>query len=241
MEDTNARRAEIAANLERVRERVAAACEAVGRAPGDVRVIAVTKQYPASDVRLLAELGVRDVGENRDQEAAAKAAECGDLDLTWHFVGQLQTNKARSVARYAHVVHSVDRERLVAELARRVRAAGREVSCLIQVNLDPESARGVIGPRGGADPADVPALADAVASADGVTLGGVMAVAPREGDPAAAFDRLHAVASDIRSRYPQATVISAGMSGDLEAAIERGATHLRVGTALLGNRVANVG
>ncbi|TDQ52606.1 YggS family pyridoxal phosphate-dependent enzyme [Actinorugispora endophytica] len=241
MGGTNARRAEIAANLERVRERVDAACAAAGRAPEEVRVIAVTKNHPASDVRILAELGLRDVGENRDQEAAGKAAECGDLDLTWHFVGQLQTNKARSVARYADMVHSVDRGRLVAELARRARNEGRELGCLVQVNLDPDSERGLIGPRGGVDPADVPALADAVAAEEGLSLGGVMAVAPRGSDPEPAFDRLYSVAADLRARYPRATVISAGMSGDLEAAIRRGATHLRIGTALLGDRVAIVG
>ncbi|KUP97940.1 YggS family pyridoxal phosphate-dependent enzyme [Thermobifida cellulosilytica] len=237
----DARRAQLAANLERVRERVAAACAAAGRAVEEVRVIAVTKHFPASDVRILAELGLRDVGENRDQEAAPKAAECRDLDLTWHFVGQLQTNKARSVVRYADVVHSVDRARLVTELGRRVRAAGRTLTCLVQVNLDPDSEKGVIGPRGGADPADVPALAEAVEAEEGLTLGGVMAVAPREGDPRAAFDQLKAVADDLRARYPHATTISAGMSGDLEAAVERGTTHLRIGAALLGDRRLIVG
>ena len=236
-----ARRAELAANLERVRERVAAACAAAGRKPEEIAIVAVTKQYPASDVRLLAELGIRDIGENRDQEAAPKAAECRDLDLTWHFVGQLQTNKARSVARYADVVHSVDRMRLVTELGRRVRAAERTVTCLIQVNLDPDSEQGVLGPRGGADPGDVPALAEAVEAEEGLALGGVMAVAPRQGDPREAFDRLKTVAEELQARYPHATVISAGMSGDLEAAIERGATHLRIGTALLGNRRLIVG
>ncbi len=236
-----ARREQLAANLQRVRERGAAACAAAGRRAEEVRVIAVTKQYPASDVRILADLGVRDVGENRDQEAAPKATECRDLDLVWHFVGQLQTNKARSVVRYADVVHSVDRLRLVAELGRRVRAAGRTLTCLVQVNLDPESEQGVLGPRGGADPADVPGLAEAIEAEEGLSLGGVMAVAPRQGDPRAAFDRLKAVADDLRARYPHATVVSAGMSGDLEAAVERGATHLRIGTALLGNRGLIVG
>ncbi|GLU45968.1 YggS family pyridoxal phosphate-dependent enzyme [Nocardiopsis ansamitocini] len=235
------RRAVIAANLQVVRERVAAACKAAGRSPDEVRIIAVTKNHPASDVRILAELGMVDVGENRDQEAAPKAAECGDIDLNWHFVGQLQRNKAASVVGYAHVVHSVDRGRLVEALAARSRAAGRELNCLVQVNLDPDSEQGVIGPRGGADPADVPDLAKAIAEAEGIVLGGVMAVAPRGADPRAAFDRLYEVAAVVRSRYPRATAISAGMSGDLEAAVERGATHLRIGTALLGDRAAIVG
>ncbi|MDA0567043.1 YggS family pyridoxal phosphate-dependent enzyme [Streptomonospora sp. S1-112] len=236
-----ARRERLRANLAALRERVAAACAAAGRSPEDVHLIAVTKTFPASDVRALAGLGVTDVGENRDQEAAAKAAACADLPLRWHFVGQLQTNKARSVARYADLVHSVDRERLVRALGARARAEGRRVGCLVQVNLDLDSAAGVLGPRGGADPADVLAVADAVAEEEGLLLEGVMAVAPREGDPDAAFARLYAVAERVRDRYAQARTISAGMSGDLEAAVRQGATHLRVGTALLDDRNPNVG
>ncbi|RCV54497.1 YggS family pyridoxal phosphate-dependent enzyme [Marinitenerispora sediminis] len=240
-EAERARAERVAANLAAVRRRVAAACAAAGRAEDEVTLVAVTKTYPASDVRILTKLGIMDVGENRDQEAAAKAAECADLPLIWHFVGQLQTNKARSVVRYADVVHSVDRVRLARELGLRARAAGRELRCLVQVNLDPESAAGVLGPRGGADPRDVLAVADAIHAEEGLAVGGVMAVAPRGGDPAEAFDRLAAVAAQVRARYPQATAVSAGMSGDLEAAIERGATHLRIGAALLGDRAANVG
>ncbi|WP_156184883.1 YggS family pyridoxal phosphate-dependent enzyme [Allosalinactinospora lopnorensis] len=236
-----ARAEHIEANLRALRERVDTACEKAGRSGGDVTIIAVTKTYPASDVRVLAELGICDIGENRDQEAALKAAECRDLDLRWHFVGQLQTNKARSVARYADVVHSVDRARLARALGARVRAEERELTCLVQVNLDPGSAAGVLGPRGGVDPRDAVALADAIAAEEELSVGGVMAVAPRGEEPAGAFERLYAVASEVRDRYPQATVISAGMSGDLEAAVEHGATHLRVGTALLGNRGTNVG
>ncbi|GAB3205825.1 YggS family pyridoxal phosphate-dependent enzyme [Marinactinospora thermotolerans] len=232
---------QIAANLVAVRERVERACDAAGRDPADVTIIAVTKTRPACDVRILAELGVTDVGENRDQEAAPKAAECGDLDLTWHFVGQLQTNKARSVARYADVVHSVDRERLARALGARARSEGRRLSCLVQVDLDPGASAGVIGPRGGADPRDVMAVAEAIDAEEGLVLGGVMAVAPLGADPDAAFARLSEVASTLRDRYPHATAISAGMSGDLEAAIARGATHLRVGTALLGDRGTIVG
>src|SRR5690348_1756852 len=133
------RHEELRANLAAVRSRIAAACEAVGRSPGEVTLIAITKTFPASDVRLLTGLGVRDIGENRDQEAAPKAAECASLEPPprWHFVGQLQANKARSVVRYADVIHSVDRPRLVEELGRRARAAGRVVTCLVQVDLDP--------------------------------------------------------------------------------------------------------
>jgi PLP dependent protein len=226
------RRAEIAAGLAAVNDRVRRACATAGRDPAGVTVVVVTKTFGTRDIRLLAELGVRDIGENRDQEAAAKAAECADLRLTWHFVGQLQTNKARSVARYASVVHSVDRLRLVHALARGAAANGRRVGCLVQVSLEHHPAPG----RGGAAESDVPDLADAIATADHLRLLGVMAVAPPEADPTAAFGRLAGVASAVRRAYPGATWISAGMSEDLEPAIVAGATHLRVGSAILGRR-----
>jgi PLP dependent protein len=210
---------------------MAKACEAAGRDVSELTLIAVTKTRPASDVRLLSELGVADVGENRDAEAAPKAAECADLEnLTWHFVGQLQTNKAASVVRYAHVVHSVDRLRLVRALGRAARGAGRVVECLVEVSLDGDPA------RGGAAAGDVPALAEALAAEEGLALGGVMAIAPLSMAPADAFARLLVSADVVRGIQPGATVISAGMSGDLEAAVEAGATHLRIGTALLGDR-----
>jgi len=171
-------------------------------------------------------------GENRDQEAAAKAAACADLRdrLTWHFVGQLQTNKVGRVVRYADVIHSVDRPRLVAALGAAARKAGRTPTCLVQVSLDDDPG------RGGAAAADVPFLADQVAREEGLELGGVMAVAPQGADPLAAFQRLASLAVQVRTAHPRATMISAGMSGDLEAAIIAGATHVRVGTALLGGR-----
>ena len=230
----HARADELRANLKAVQARIAAACEAVGRPGDDVTLIAVTKTFPASDVRLLVELGVTDIGENRDQEAARKAAECGDLDPRprWHFVGQLQVNKARSVVRYADVVHSVDRLRLCEVLGARARAAGRVITCLVQVDLDPEPDPD----RGGAAAGDVPLLADAVAAEGGLTLGGVMAVAPLGAPPRPAFRRLAEVAGSVRAAHPRATIISAGMTGDLEEAIAEGATHVRVGTALLGAR-----
>ncbi len=228
------RRGQIAANLEAVEARVAAACAAAGRDRGEVTIVAVTKTFPATDVLHLAALGVRDVGENRADEADAKATECrsgGATDLRWHFVGQLQTNKTGVVAARMDVVHSVDRPRLVAALDRAADRAGRSLSCLVQVDLaldDPG--------RGGAAPADVPSVADAVQAADHLELAGVMAVAPLGGDPDEAFGRLAAVAASLRRDHPGAGVVSAGMSGDLEAALRHGATHLRVGTALLGSR-----
>jgi PLP dependent protein len=224
------RRDVLAANLAEVRQRIASACAAAGRDTADVTLIAVTKTHPASDVRLLASLGVADVGENRDVEAAPKAAACQDLDLTWHFVGQLQTNKCPSVARYASVVHSVDRARLVTALGNAARRADRVVRCLIEVSLDGDQA------RGGAVAADVPGLAEAIAGQPGLVLGGVMAVAPLGMDPSVAFADLVVSAAAVRAVDPAATMISAGMSDDLEAAVKNGATHLRIGTALLGVR-----
>jgi PLP dependent protein len=234
--DTDVRTAELAANLARVGERVQAACERAGRAPQDVTVVVVTKTYPAADVVRLVGLGVRDLAENRDQEASAKVAEVeaslgSGPPVSWHFVGQLQRNKARSVARYADVVHSVDRVRLVTALSAGAHAADRSIDVLVQVNLDPAAAG-----RGGAEAADVPMVADAVAGADRLRLRGLMAVAPLGADPLPAFERLAALGERLRADHPGATWMSAGMSGDLEAAIRAGATHLRVGSAVLGSR-----
>lgn len=232
------RRTELAANLARVEERIAAACAAAGRQRDEVTLIVVTKTYPASDVRLLAELGVRQVAENRDQDAAPKAAECSDLPLTWHFVGQLQTNKVRSVAGYAGLVQSVDRARLVTALSREAVRAEREMGCLIQVALDAEA--GERGDRGGVAPDGVAALAEVIDGAQGLRLDGVMTVAPLAGPYAgrqrAAFERLMEISTDLRAAYPAATMVSAGMSADLEDAVAAGATHVRVGTAVLGVR-----
>ena len=224
------RREELAARLADVRRRIAKTCAAAGRDPGDITLIAVTKTRPASDVRLLSELGLSDVGENRDAEAAPKAAQCADLNLTWHFIGQLQTNKAASVVRYAHVVHSVDRLRLIRALGRAARRAERVIDGLIEVSLDGDPA------RGGAPAGQVPALAEALEAEPGLVLGGVMAIAPLGMAAADAFAKLLDSAEAVRAVRPSATVISAGMSGDLEAAVEAGATHLRIGTALLGDR-----
>ncbi|WP_433794228.1 YggS family pyridoxal phosphate-dependent enzyme [Actinoplanes sp. CA-252034] len=226
------RRAELAANLERVRERIAQACAAAGRPPDSVTLTAVTKTYPASDVLLLAGLGVTDVAENRDQEASAKvdAVRAGGARPRWHFVGQLQRNKVKSVLGYADVVESVDSVRLADALGRA--AAGREepLEALIQVSLDGDPA------RGGVFGDDLWRVSDAVTSSEGLRLGGLMAVAPLGEDPGAAFARLAEIAGQMASRYPGATTVSAGMSGDLEAAVRYGATHVRIGTSLLGMR-----
>ncbi|MEU7030996.1 YggS family pyridoxal phosphate-dependent enzyme [Streptomyces sp. NPDC015232] len=232
------RRSELAENLARVEERIAAACAAAGRKREDVTLIVVTKTYPASDVRLLHELGVRHVAENRDQDAAPKAAACADLDLTWHFVGQLQTNKVRSVVGYADVVQSVDRLKLVSSLSAAAEKAGRELGCLVQVALDAES--GERGDRGGVAPDGIEELAAAVDAAPGLRLDGLMTVAPLAGPYAgrqrAAFERLMDLSTVLRATRPTANMVSAGMSADLEEAVAAGATHVRIGTAVLGVR-----
>ncbi|WP_109000194.1 YggS family pyridoxal phosphate-dependent enzyme [Streptomyces rishiriensis] len=229
---------ELAANLATVRERIAAACSAAGRPREDVTLIVVTKTYPASDVRILSELGVRHVAENKDQDAAPKAAECSDLPLSWHFVGQLQTNKVRSVVGYADVVQSVDRARLVTALSKEALRAGREVGCLIQVALDAGSSER--GERGGVAPGGVRELADLIAGSPGLRIDGLMTVAPLTGEYAgrqrAAFGRLMDLSTDLRRAHPAANMVSAGMSADLEEAVAAGATHVRVGTAVLGVR-----
>ena len=225
------RRAELEHNLAQVHRRIERACAEAHRDPGELTLVAVTKFFPASDVDLLAELGVTAVGENRDQEAAAKVAQLHHrADLEVHFIGQLQSNKVSSVARYADVVESVDRPKLVRALDRAAGNHGRRLRVLVQVGLDHEEGRGGIAPEAAPD------LADAVAAADHLDLRGVMAVAPLGADPASAFARLREVAHGIRAAHPEASWISAGMSGDLEQAVAHGATHLRVGTAILGSR-----
>ena len=226
------RRQEIAANLGAVQERIARACEAAGRDADTVQLVVVTKFFPATDVRILADLGVTDVGENRHQEAQEKAAECADLPLRWHFIGGLQSNKAAAVARYADVVESVDRASLIARLARGAGETERRVDVLLQVSLDPPGR----DHRAGADPASLVDLAADVEAADALHLRGLMAVAPLDADPADAFARLATIRAEFLDQTPAATLLSAGMSADLEAAIAIGATHVRVGSAVLGSR-----
>lgn len=238
---------ELARSLDRVRARIAAAARGSGAAEEPV-LVAVTKFFPAADVARLHRLGVRDVGENRDQEAAAKAREVAGLvdgPLTWHFVGQLQSNKAKSVVRYAGWVHSVDRASLVTALGKAVQrhreavAAGdaapgpcaeQDLTCLVQVSLDAEER------RGGARPEDVVGLAEQIAGTEGLRAGGLMAVAPLGAPPGPAFDRLQELSQQLRRSLPEATAVSAGMSQDLEEAVARGATHVRVGSDILGPR-----
>ena len=219
----------LADRLAEVDGRIADAARAAGRDPAELTRIVVTKFHPASLVRELYDLGVRDVGENRHQEASAKAAQVADLDLTWHFVGQLQSNKARAVRRYAKVVHSVDRSSLVTALASTEDGA-TALDCFIELNLTDDQGRGGVLPDAAGQ------LAEQVAATPGLRLLGVMAVAPLDAEPRAAFAAVRAVSDGIRTIVPGATAISAGMSDDFADAIAEGATHLRIGTAITGKR-----
>lgn len=260
--DAEARREDLAERLRGVQSRIADATTAAGREV-EPELIVVTKFFPADDVRHLAALGVRQVGENRDQEAGAKAAETADLPLRRHFIGQLQTNKAKSVVRYADVVQSIDRPQLVTALGKAMRReherraeaslpARASLEVLIQVDLrtpeqlerdareqdgGPGSRAATLG-RGGTAPGDVLELADLIAADAELVLGGVMAVAPLGEDPAEAFERLMRISRDLQRQYPGATAVSAGMSQDLEQAVAAGATHLRIGSDVLGPRPA---
>lgn len=231
MSDVEARREELRAGLAQVQGRINRAVSEAGRAD-EVNLVVVTKFFPASDVRLLAELGVQDVGENRHQEAQEKAAECAGLPLRWHYIGGLQSNKASAVARYADVVESVDRAKLIGPLDRGAGERGSPVDVLLQVSLDPPGANH----RSGVAPDELGALADRVGEAQNLRLAGLMAVAPLGEDPAVAFERLAGIRADFLADHPTATVLSAGMSADLEAAVAHGATHVRVGSAILGER-----
>jgi len=226
---------DLAANLDVVRRRIAEACAASGRDPAEVTLVVVTKNFWASDVRLLADLGVTDVGENRHQEAQVKAAECADLSLTWHFIGGLQSNKAAAVASYADVVESVDRTKLVDGLQRGAHDRSHHVDCLVQVSLDPPDAS---DSRAGVTPDRLDEVAAAIEEAGRLRLRGLMAVAPQGEEPAEAFARLASIRSSFLGGHPDATWLSAGMSADLEEAVAAGATHVRIGSAVLGPRPA---
>lgn len=227
-------------NLAAVRARIADAARAAGRAADDVTLIVVSKYFPVADVRRLLDLGVTDFGENKDQEASAKFAEIFEgaseqerAALRLHFVGQLQSNKAGHVAAYADVVQSVDRAKIASALTKGAERHGRTLEVMVQVDLDGSDAG-----RGGALPEQIADLAAHVAGLEQLRLTGLMAVAPRGADPDAAFARLAELSRDLRAAHPSADRISAGMSGDLEQAVRHGATHVRIGSAVLGPRPA---
>jgi PLP dependent protein len=225
------RREELALSLAEVKERIAKACAAVGRSPDEVELLAVTKTFPAQDVAILSDLGLTAFAENRDQEANRKTAEFAELRpdaaATWHMVGSLQRNKAKSVLRWADRIDTVDSIRLADAIAK---AAAEPVEVLLQVSIDGDET------RGGHPIGDLPRLADHVARSSELILRGVMTVAPLGMSPQQAFAALYEAVTRLRVDHPDATVISAGMSGDLEDAIAHGSTCVRVGTALLGSR-----
>ncbi|MFC8304205.1 YggS family pyridoxal phosphate-dependent enzyme [Specibacter sp. NPDC057265] len=240
------RTAELATRLGAVQARIASATAASGRSDTPALIV-VSKFHPAADVLRLHGLGVRDLGENRDQEAAAKAAAVAASGLRWHFIGQLQSNKAKSVAAYAHSVQSIDRPALVAALGKAVQArqqhSGRPaLRCHVQLDLSgaypqlPSAPPLPAGGRGGAAPSELERLAELIAGTEGLELAGLMAVAPLGVPPEAAFELLARASAELVKQHPQAKAVSAGMSHDLEAAIAAGATHLRVGSDILGPR-----
>ncbi|MFF0542324.1 YggS family pyridoxal phosphate-dependent enzyme [Nocardia thailandica] len=233
---SSARATELAGRLDGLVARIDAAVAAAGRPAGSVRLLPVTKFHPASDIAILYELGRREFGESREQEAAAKVDRLGLPDAEWHMIGRLQRNKARAVARWAHTVHSVDSERLANALSRGACEAldagerTESLRVLLQVSLDADPA------RGGVAPADLPALADVVAAAPGLHLAGLMAIPPLDADSDACFANLAMLHTSLLARHADATELSAGMSGDLESAVTHGSTCVRVGTALMGAR-----
>lgn len=233
---SDARRDELATRLTTVHRHIQHAAADSGRDSGQVTLVVVTKTWPADDIRRLHDLGVRDFGENRSQEAEAKAVELADLHLTWHFVGQIQSNKAARIAKSAAMVHSVDSARVASRLNDGAHRYDRDVDCLVQINLDPA---GAVAGRGGVPPELADEVASAVESAGRLRMAGVMGVAPLGADPATAYQRLAAVARRVNDRQPGPALISAGMSGDFEDAIRAGATHVRVGTLILGERPVN--
>jgi pyridoxal phosphate enzyme (YggS family) len=221
--------AALAARLAEVQAGIADAVDVAGRDAAEITTIVVTKFHPASLVRELYGLGVRNFGENRHQDAAPKAEALSDLDPVWHFVGQLQSKKAKAVLHYAHVVHSVDRLSLVGALAPAAEEAPA-TDVFLQLNLTDDPA------RGGVAPADLEALAESVLGTGGLRLLGLMAVAPLGGDPRSAFADVRAASVRLQQLAPTASALSMGMSADYREAILEGATHLRIGSAITGIR-----
>ena len=230
-----ARAEELALRLADVRQRLERACDAAQRDPASLVLIAVSKGWPVDDIAIVRDLGVVDFGENRVDELLGKVSELHDLGITWHFIGQLQSKKAAAVGRTAQVVHSVDREALIAPLGNGAQQAGRPVDVLIQVSLAGMSADQV-GGRGGAEPEQVEAVATLLAGAPGLVLRGVMTLPPQDVPPVDAFAAIAEISARLRRQHPSATAISAGMSSDVETAVAAGATHVRIGSALFGQR-----
>jgi len=222
------RKDQILSNLESVKEKISAAAQEAGRAPSEITLIAVTKTFPVSDLEILYELGVRNFGENRDQEAAPKVGVL-PADITWHFQGGIQSNKLKSISNWASVIHSVDKFKYAQMISQF--SVGKTKEIFIQVSLDtlPQSREGV-------DPADLMQLAEQIMSLPNLEVNGLMAVAPLDQPTEQAFVRLQQIQQKFIQLYPAASSLSSGMSGDYELAISLGATHVRIGSSILGNR-----
>ncbi|MFM2321151.1 MAG: hypothetical protein RL612_298 [Actinomycetota bacterium] len=221
----------LASRYQAVKSQVADAARKHGRSLDDIELIVISKNHPVGLVEELYDLGQRHFGENRDQEAAPKAAATASLaGITWHFVGQLQSNKVKSVLNYAKYLHSVDRSSLLSALAKELSKTPINVKCFVQLNLTDDPG------RGGIQPSDLMSFADSVATVPGIELQGVMGVAALDRDPRIDFETIAHCSAQLTSAHPRAKYISAGMSHDFEQALEFGATHLRIGTAITGNR-----
>jgi PLP dependent protein len=217
------RKAEITRNLQEVKERIKSAANSVNRDPAEIQLIVVTKTFPISDIEILRELGETNFGENRDQEAGPKAEM---ISATWHFQGQIQSNKIKSICQWADVIHSISSEKEILKFAQ----SERKHQLFLQVSLDGQEG------RGGANPADLAQLADLVNESNNLELLGLMAVAPLGVEPDKAFADLAQINQGFAGQFPNSKFLSAGMSGDFEAAIKNGATHIRVGSSILGSR-----
>ena len=217
------RRDEITRNLQEVKERISSAAKSAGRDPAEIQLIVVTKTFPISDIEILRELGESNFGENRDQEAGPKAEA---ISATWHFQGQIQSNKIKSICQWADVIHSISSEKEILKFAQ----SPRKHQVFLQVSLDGQEG------RGGASQTDLTQLADLVNQSNNLELLGLMAVAPLGLEPIKAFADLAQINQGFASQYPNSKYLSAGMSGDFEAAIKYGATHVRVGSSILGSR-----
>ena len=217
------RKDEITRNLQEVKDRIIGAAKSVNRDPNEIELIVVTKTFPISDIEILRELGESNFGENRDQEAGLKAEA---IPATWHFQGQIQSNKIKSICEWADVIHSISSEKEILKFAQ----SPRKHQVFLQVSLD-----GQVG-RGGASPADLAQLADLVNQSNNLELMGLMAVAPLGVEPMKAFADLAQINQGFVDQFPNSKYLSAGMSGDFEAAIKNGATHIRVGSSILGSR-----
>jgi pyridoxal phosphate enzyme (YggS family) len=226
------RKDELVSNLQSVRSEITRACEQNNRDPDDITLIAVTKNFPASDIRLLNDLGVSDFGESRVQEFSRKYEEVKDLVSTWHFIGQVQSNKIREITRMSDVVHSIDSAQHIERFNNQAEKAGKVVDLLIQINLDPDYPNA----RGGVSAKEAEDLATLIHRLGNVNLGGLMFIASPHVDAKRAFQSFAEVLSVFKERHPSAQIVSAGMSADVQEAIRIGATHLRIGSKLLGNR-----